>query len=361
MASGKSRGSRKSRARWRSSTGKARPRLSITGAGRPPSDISPAKLTPSKVADMASRRSSGRRARCRSSASASAKSVSRLRSCASSKKIAATPSSPGSVCRRRTSRPSVTTSTRVRSENCRSRRVESPMVPPGWSSPSRDAMRRAAARAATRRGSNTRMRPPAAQASSISASGTMVVLPAPGGAISTALEALLRAARSAGSASVTGNSGSMGGGDYPGIPVHVTPTVSAIKRRGVASARPRPRARRHRTRPRTRRKIRRVYPNATNWWRIAWLLHDIGVGRAIRAINAAIPGEAIRPPGHAAAGNEAAGALLARHAGQLPFTRFGALRRFLRRQRQGEQQKTSQEDFAHGLALPVKINALLTT
>jgi hypothetical protein len=53
--------------------------------------------------------------------------------------------------------------------------------------------------------------------------------------------------------------------------------------------------------------------------------------------------------------------LLARHAGQLPFAGFGALRRFLRRERQGEQQKTSKEDFAHGSASPVKINVLLTT
>jgi hypothetical protein len=48
--------------------------------------------------------------------------------------------------------------------------------------------------------------------------------------------------------------------------------------------------------------------------------------------------------------------LLACHASQLPFAGFGALRRFLRRTRQREDQKTSQEDFTHDAASPVKIN-----
>ena len=48
-------------------------------------------------------------------------------------------------------------------------------------------MQPAAARAASRRGSNTRMRLPAAQSSAASARGTRVVLPAPGGATSTAV------------------------------------------------------------------------------------------------------------------------------------------------------------------------------
>ena len=47
-------------------------------------------------------------------------------------------------------------------------------------------MRSAAARAASRRGSSTRIFLSAAQGSSISTSGTRVVLPAPGGATSTA-------------------------------------------------------------------------------------------------------------------------------------------------------------------------------
>ena len=47
-------------------------------------------------------------------------------------------------------------------------------------------MCRAAARAASRRGSSITMRRPASHGSSSSASGTRVVLPAPGGACSTA-------------------------------------------------------------------------------------------------------------------------------------------------------------------------------
>ena len=106
--------------------------------------------------------------------------------------------------------------------------------------------------------------------------------------------------------------------------------------------------------------VRRIHIHPANRRRITGLLHNIRIGRAIRAINAAIPSEAIRPPGHAAAGNEAAGALLAGHAGQLPFAGFGTLRRFLRRKRQGKHQKTSQDDFAHGAALPGKVNESLT-
>ena len=48
------------------------------------------------------------------------------------------------------------------------------------------AMRSAAARAAMRRGSSTRILRAPSQPSSIKASGTRVVLPAPGGATSTA-------------------------------------------------------------------------------------------------------------------------------------------------------------------------------
>src|SRR5690606_7894615 len=53
-------------------------------------------------------------------------------------------------------------------------------------SPSVCAMRSAAALAASRRGSSTRILRPLTQAASSSASGTLVVLPAPGGATSTA-------------------------------------------------------------------------------------------------------------------------------------------------------------------------------
>ena len=80
---------------------------------RPRRPSAPASRAPSAVADMASSRSSGRSTRCRSRQSASARSDSSDRSCTSSRITAATPSSPGSDCRRRTSRPSVTTSMRV--------------------------------------------------------------------------------------------------------------------------------------------------------------------------------------------------------------------------------------------------------
>jgi hypothetical protein len=136
----------------------------------------------------------------------------------------------------------------------------------------------------------------------------------------------------------------MGGEDYPGIPVHLTPIALAIKRQAFQRS---AQAWSQWKRLWVLRKIGRIHINAADLWRIARLLHDIRIGRTIRAINAAIPGEAIWPSSHAAATNEPAGALLAGHAGQLPFKGFSALRRFLRRQRQGEQQKTSQENFAH--------------
>ena len=58
-------------------------------------------------------------------------------------------------------------------------------------------MRAAAARAARRRGSSRMRRLPFAHGSSSSASGARVVLPAPGGATSTALECAASAERSA--------------------------------------------------------------------------------------------------------------------------------------------------------------------
>ena len=64
-------------------------------------------------------------------------------------------------------------------------------------------MRSAAARAAMRRGSSTRILP-FAHGSSASTSGTRVVLPAPGGATRTAVFDARSAAVSAGSASSMG-------------------------------------------------------------------------------------------------------------------------------------------------------------
>ena len=88
--------------------------------------------------------------------------------------------------------PSVTTSMRAARRpprrGCGSRRAR----PTG--SPSASASRSAAARAATRRGSSMRMRARRRRPASSSASGTRVVLPAPGGACSTARPAPASAA-----------------------------------------------------------------------------------------------------------------------------------------------------------------------
>src|SRR4249920_143361 len=65
------------------------------------------------------------------------------------------------------------------------KRTRKPTVPPTCS-PNVDAIRSAAARAASRRGSSTRIFLPFAHGSSSSTSGTRVVLPAPGGATRTA-------------------------------------------------------------------------------------------------------------------------------------------------------------------------------
>ena len=86
----------------------------------------------------------------------------------------------------RANTPSVTTSTRVLAEILDSSRIRSPMVSP-TASPSVAAMRAAAARAARRRGSSKMIFLSPRQGASSSASGTRVVLPAPGGATSTRL------------------------------------------------------------------------------------------------------------------------------------------------------------------------------
>ena len=74
---------------------------------------------------------------------------------------------------------------RVRLEIFEPKRTRRPTVSPTCSL-SVEAMRLAAARAASRRGSSTRIFLSFAHGSSSSTSGTRVVLPAPGGATSTA-------------------------------------------------------------------------------------------------------------------------------------------------------------------------------
>ena len=159
-----------------------RPRLSMTGAA--PS--SSATRAPSIVADIASTRSSGAKCRCASSANARPTSACRLRSWYSSNSTAAMPSSAGSLCSIRVNTPSVTTSMRVRLPTRVSSRMRKPTVSP-TRSPSVAAMRSATARVASRRGSSITMRLPRTHGSSSNASGTTVLLPAPGGATTTAL------------------------------------------------------------------------------------------------------------------------------------------------------------------------------
>ena len=99
------------------------------------------------------------------------------------------------------------TSIRVAGEVAPSMRVRKPTVRPTGSSSS-EAMRVAAARVARRRGSSIRILPSPRHEADSSSSGTRVVLPAPGGATSTAARPASRAARNAGSVSVTGRVGS---------------------------------------------------------------------------------------------------------------------------------------------------------
>ena len=92
---------------------------------------------------------------------------------------------------------------RVRFVTFESKRTRNPTVSPTCS-PNVDAIRAAAARAASRRGSRTRIFLPLAHGSSSRTSGTRVVLPAPGGATSTAALLPASAAARSGSASSMG-------------------------------------------------------------------------------------------------------------------------------------------------------------
>src|SRR5699024_1273667 len=109
------------------------------------------------------------------------RSVSSERSWTSSSSTAATPGSSGSASRRRSSTPGVSISSRVPAPTSRCPRTVNPTGPPG-EVPSSWARRRAAARTATRRGWVTRVSPSERFATS---GGTRVVLPVPGGAVTT--------------------------------------------------------------------------------------------------------------------------------------------------------------------------------
>ena len=138
-----------------------------------------------------------------SMSNAMVRSASRWRSCTSSSTTAPTPTSSGSCWIRRSSRPVVTTSTRVRRLMRRSPRTEYPTVSP-TGSPSRCASRRAAARAAMRLGCVTTTRP---ATTSATAGGTKVVLPVPGGAWSTATPRVRIASTRGARPAATGRSG----------------------------------------------------------------------------------------------------------------------------------------------------------
>ena len=178
-------------------TGNARPSLATIGARflvSPPTASSESSLDPStsaaagptspSVADITTSLRSGRSAARTSVASARQRSASRLRSWNSSNTTALTFSSPGSCCSRRASIPSVTTSILVSRLTLESNRTRYPTVLP-TGSPRISAMRLAAARAASRRGSSTTMTlssPSQPGRLNSIARGRVVVLPAPGGA-----------------------------------------------------------------------------------------------------------------------------------------------------------------------------------
>lgn len=99
----------------------------------------------------------------------------------------------------------VTTSTRVHRPTARSPRTVKPTLSPGRS-PTSHAIRRAAARAAIRRGSaTTTRRAGPSPTSPASTSGTRVVLPVPGGATRTAVPSAASASVRAGRAERTGS------------------------------------------------------------------------------------------------------------------------------------------------------------
>ena len=143
-----------------------------------------AKAAVSAVADMATMRRSGRSVAAASSVSARPRSVVRLRSWTSSNtkadagQLGVVLEPPGQHA--------------LGDDLDAGRRTDAALVAglvadePADDARVSSAIRRAAARVARRRGSSTTMRPSPSQGSSSRASGTTVVLPAPGGAAMTA-------------------------------------------------------------------------------------------------------------------------------------------------------------------------------
>ena len=168
IASGRSRGSARSRGRCSTRTGKARPRLSITGqsprrrgeggAVERGGHGQQAQLRPQRALQVEAEREGevGVEVALMRLVEQHGRDAFEARGRIAGGGPAGLRSPPRRACA---------------AEMARSSRVARPIVPPGASSPSSSAMRRAAARAATRRGSSTRMRPSAAQGSSCSTSG----------------------------------------------------------------------------------------------------------------------------------------------------------------------------------------------
>ena len=172
-----------------------------------------------------------------SSAKASPRSASSERSWNSSNSTAPMPDSSGSSRIMRVNTPSVTTSMRVFGPDFDTMRARKPIRSP-TASDNECAMRSAAARAAMRRGSSTRILRPCSQPSSIRARGTRVVLPAPGGATRTAE---LRAAKVARSSSRTASIGSGAANCIAAVSGGHVPSASTMcgRRRRLAELPPR--------------------------------------------------------------------------------------------------------------------------
>ena len=204
---------RRTAASTRSSTRSPYPTSSYsiaTGCARPSDVTTPAPgrcaatAAVSTVADITTRRSSGRTVSWSSRTTASATSLCKCRSWNSSSTTTPTRSRNGSRTKSRANTPSVRNQSRVASPPARANRTRYPTSPPTRPPRSR-ATNSAAARAATRRGSITSTsRAPATPASS-NADGTRVVFPAPGAARNTTRFERPSTATTSGNTSSIGN------------------------------------------------------------------------------------------------------------------------------------------------------------
>ena len=155
---------------------------------------------------MRTRRRSSRRVSRTSLRNARVRSVSLWRSWNSSMMTPPIPGNSGSRRSRCRRTPGVTISMRMWGEATFSPRIDRPTVVP-TSSPMSEAMRRAAARAATLRGWVTRMRCPSGRREA-RRGGRRVVLPLPGGEVMTRVDPGVVARMTASAPETIGRSGS---------------------------------------------------------------------------------------------------------------------------------------------------------